>query len=117
MKKRVLVPVALAWLLLFLSAPAGLAQGKTTTTIASDLHVGDIELTSESGFTGDLSNQGSFEVHGYVEYRVRIVNRSPAASHTVALTIPRLLGSGFYTSGAHYIRSLKRSVKIGPSST
>jgi hypothetical protein len=72
--------------------------------VSADTDFGQIVVSIENPQTGQRG-------HGYVEYRVRIVNRSPQSEHQVKLTIP---GLG-YGSGSDYVNS--RVVTVAASSS
>jgi hypothetical protein len=51
--------------------------------------------------------------YGYIEYRITLTNKSTTDAHRVTLDIPRYKGSWYN----HYLRSLRRTVEVGPSSS
>jgi hypothetical protein len=67
---------------------------------------GDIVVSPEPVPAGDSK-------HGYIEYGVSVTNRSAREAHEVTLTIPK----NKYSTPDHHIRSIFRSVQVGPSST
>ncbi|MGH9844026.1 MAG: hypothetical protein ACREEM_35290 [Blastocatellia bacterium] len=64
---------------------------------------GDISVTVETILFGHSGE-------GYNEYRATITNRSPAASHRVAVSL-------FADAYSGYLRELRREVEVGPAST
>jgi hypothetical protein len=51
--------------------------------------------------------------YGYVEYRFTLANKSPTDAHRVTLDLPKYKGSWY----VHYLRSVRRTVEVGPSSS
>jgi hypothetical protein len=50
-------------------------------------------------------------IHGYIEYRFLITNSSTQDAHEVRLTLPQVS----YGGGRHRLRSVSRTVQVGPS--
>jgi hypothetical protein len=87
---------ALLLLVLFL-VPVSMRAAGTVT-------FGDIQVTVGKSVGGSSS-------HGYAEYSIKVYNLSKERPHTVQLSIP----SGDHYGSGGYIRSVSRTVQIGPS--
>jgi hypothetical protein len=67
----------------------------------------DISIQPQIFFQGDTQ-------HGYAEHRIVVENRSPDRTRNVTLELP---DQAYHFGGAHALRSLRRTVAVGPNST
>lgn len=93
-------------------------HGKTPTPsmlkiMGARVEAGDIVITRD--FVLTTAGHGSLESsHGYIEARFTVKNLSPTETHRITLTAPKHRGGNPY---GYSIRSLRRSVDIGPKAT
>ena len=77
--------------------------------------VEDIVIMPDSMAIMNFSGGGNEAGHGYEEYRFNILNQSATESHRVTLTIPQ--GNMPIPRTGHFLRSIKRTVEVGPKSS
>ncbi|MBL7132804.1 MAG: hypothetical protein ISS78_01780 [Phycisphaerae bacterium] len=81
------------------------AAGGATRYLNGEITVSAEPMPSHSGYGNSI--------HGYVEYRVSVTNRSSTKPHRVRLILP----CNRYGRGCHRIAQITRTVLVGPNST
>ena len=75
---------------------------------------GDITVLPDPFLLGTGGGSYQEDAHGYVEYRISILNHSPTARHRVSLTIPKK--TEVSTPSGHLLRALKATAEVAPAS-
>ncbi len=94
----------------------------TKRAIRAALLVATLLMPARAGAAGDIdvridSQSGGVSTHGYTEYAATLSNRSTRSGHTVTLKIPSEIDSRRANQAAFVLRSLTRTVTLGPGET